>query len=97
MYFPAGEIGQDLEFDSAVASRATRLSGPDHVSVGRLQRAALQGKVRIDRRDAGMAAGRHWDVVRLGTVLDVPGASCQNAASNSVGTEDSSHRSASVG
>jgi hypothetical protein len=48
-----------------------RLFGPDHVAAGRLQRAPLQAEVLIDRRNAGIAAGRLGEV-RLKRFWTVP-------------------------
>jgi hypothetical protein len=90
------EVEQNLEFGSAAAPRAVRLFRTDHVAAGGFQRAPLQADVLIDRRDAGIAIGRHRG--RLSQkLLDLPRLSCQNVLDNSIETEIWSHCSASVG
>jgi hypothetical protein len=93
----AEKVEQDLQFGSSAASCAARLFGPDHLAAGRLQHATLQAKVLVDRRDSGIAVGRHWGCRPPQMILDVPRVTCQNSSNNSIETGISSHRSASVG
>jgi hypothetical protein len=53
------KVEQDLELGAAAALRATGLLSSDHVAAGGLQRAPLQAEILINRRDSGIAIGRH--------------------------------------
>ena len=56
------KVEQDLEFGAAAAAGAAGLFSADDVAAGCLQRATLQAEVLVDRRDAGIAVGRHGGV-----------------------------------
>jgi hypothetical protein len=55
----AQELEQCLEFGAAVATRAARFLGADHLAARRLECGVLDRKVLIEGRDPGVTVNRH--------------------------------------
>ena len=53
------ELEQCPEFGAAVATRAARFLGADHLAARRLERGVLDRKVLIEGRDPGVSIDRH--------------------------------------
>ena len=55
----AQEVEQHLQFAAAVAARAARLLGADHLAPRRFQRGALDREVLVEGGDAGVTVKGH--------------------------------------